>query len=511
MRHMYLLAGTPASGKSTFIQEVVEKNQLGRVISWDTYRSKFRDPWGGGSRDLNTIDAWSIAPMSKRQEKYAINQSYSDTEMFMQVGETIFVDNTNTTKKNMSGFLELAEKYGYRTWVVDVQGDLTLEELKERNRARKGYKRIPVNVVERFYENHIQTRKSFNNLFRDTPYVVGLITPDEVLPNLTVGANFTETTKGNLNKEPVNLADTYKRVVLIGDIQGMGNTLEEAIYDIDPNGLSSLDTLWVFMGDLFDRGNNPVKVADLVFPYLQSGAPNVKLINGNHESLLMNVIAGVSENKDAKETLEALTNAGYTLEQIHAAIQKAVPAAELKLESLQPDHTVATTHLYLSHAGVHPNLYANSTATTPQGELVTGVYAYPLTYWETGYSTYYRARDGYSSYTEWAPALNTLYSKATKAHNNAEGIKGDMLIAVCGHRGGYGNPNQYQNLIPLESEVEYENGYLSVMVYTNHEAAYANANDQYKHVWVAQRKEYAGDSDRVRDWVPKPLGDAPTA
>lgn len=57
MRHMYLLAGTPASGKSTFIQEVVEKNQLGRVISWDTYRSKFRDPWGGGSRDLNTIDA----------------------------------------------------------------------------------------------------------------------------------------------------------------------------------------------------------------------------------------------------------------------------------------------------------------------------------------------------------------------------------------------------------------------------------------------------------------------
>lgn len=141
--------------------------------------------------------------------------------------------------------------------------------------------------------------------------------------------------------------------------------------------------------------------------------------------------------------------------------------------------------------------------------MVTGIYAYPLTYWETGYSTYYRARDGYSSYTEWAPALNTLYSKATKAHNNAEGIKGDTLIAVCGHRGGYGNPNQYQNLIPLESEVEYEHGHLSVMVYTNHEAAYANENDQYKHVWVGQRKMYAGDSDRVRDWVPKPLGDAP--
>ena len=49
------------------------------------------------------------------------------------------------------------------------------------------------------------------------------------------------------------------------------------------------------------------------------------------------------------------------------------------------------------------------------------------------------------------------------------------------------------------------------MVYTNHEAAYANEDDQCKHVWVAQRKEYAGDSDRVRDWVPKPLGDAPTA
>lgn len=44
MRHMYFLTGAPGSGKSTYVKNVIKRHKLGRVISWDDYRNRFRDP-----------------------------------------------------------------------------------------------------------------------------------------------------------------------------------------------------------------------------------------------------------------------------------------------------------------------------------------------------------------------------------------------------------------------------------------------------------------------------------
>lgn len=79
----------------------------------------------------------------------------------------------------------------------------------------------------------------------------------------------------------------------------------------------------------------------------------------------------------------------------------------------------------------------------------------------------------------------------------------DSLVAVCGHRGGYGNPKQYSNLVPLESQVEYRGGHLSVMVYTATLAAWADEDDTFRHVWQGERREFAGDSNLACTWQAK--------
>ena len=68
----------------------------------------------------------------------AIDISYMETEMHVRNGETIFIDNTNTKVRNMRGFLDLAERYAYKVWFIDIQGDQPLEQILEQNAYRVG-------------------------------------------------------------------------------------------------------------------------------------------------------------------------------------------------------------------------------------------------------------------------------------------------------------------------------------------------------------------------------------
>lgn len=155
MRHMYLLTGAPGSGKSTYIKETIEKHHLGRVISWDAYRARYRHESPAVLTYTPTEDGFEesyVQPLSGAQEKAAIKTSYIDTDVLMRTGETIFVDNTNTLLKNMRGFLDLAEQYSYKVWLIDIQGDQTLEEIQERNARRTGYKKVPEYIVSKMHK-----------------------------------------------------------------------------------------------------------------------------------------------------------------------------------------------------------------------------------------------------------------------------------------------------------------------------------------------------------------------
>lgn len=112
-------------------------------------------------------------------------------------------------------------------------------------------------------------------------------------------------------------------------------------------------------------------------------------------------------------------------------------------------------------------------------------------------------RYGYSTYKGWAEPLNDLYAKATRLHVENGGHPKSELVAACGHRGGYGDPAQYSNLIPLESEVEYEGGALSVAVFTARKVNPVSFGYRktFKHVWDYERREYPGNSNAERFWV----------
>lgn len=509
MRHMYLLTGAPGSGKSTYIKETIEKHRLGRVISWDAYRARYRHESPAVLTYTPTEDGFEesyVQPLSGAQEKAAIKTSYIDTDVLMRTDETIFVDNTNTLLKNMRGFLDLAEQYSYKVWLIDIQGDQTLEEIQERNARRTSYKKVPEHTVSKMHKQNIELHKNWRTMLREYPRVQGYIKPADLMEHMASRVNFRDSIHQHI---AIDLANTYDRVCILGDVQGMGNTLEAALEDLAPGkGLDDKKTLWVFIGDLFDRGNTPTKVADITFPHLIKGSDNVKLINGNHESQILNVLAGVNTVKDSLITVKALKEHGYSEKVIKDALSTALPAAELRLDSVEEDGGVSSKYLYLSHAGVHPKLYADSAYAKQVTDLrpakqVGSIYRYPLKHWETGYSESVDILNGRSTYEGWAEPLNALYAKATQMHKDEGGHPNSELIAVCGHRGNYGDPTQYRNLIPLESKVEHAGGHLSVAVFTAEKASFKrySGGRTFRHKWNYERRQYEGDSDTVDTWV----------
>lgn len=513
MRHMYFLTGAPGSGKSTYVKNVIKRHKLGRVISWDDYRNRFRDPHNDETYDIpvyveedGVAVETSVKPLTKAQEKMAIDISYMETEMHVRNGETIFIDNTNTKVRNMRCFLDLAERYAYKVWFIDIQGDQTLEQVLEQNAYRVGYKRVPDEIVANMHARNIELRANWRNIFQDKDNIKGYIAPDALIDNLKSYVNFQKPVRSLTMG--TDFGRQYERVCIFGDIQGMGDTLEAAIHDLSPDkGLHDMNTLWIFIGDLFDRGNNPTKVAELVLPHLLNNARHVKLINGNHESQVLNAYAGANTNKDTLSTIRALRAAGYGDAWVKTALTEALPAAELRLDSVDEDGSIYSKYLYLTHAGAHPKLHVDSLHIkehgSGRGNPYGSIYRLPLKYWETGYSDVEDFRYGYSTYKGWAEPLNDLYAKATRLHVENGGHPKSELVAVCGHRGGYGDPAQYSNLIPLESEVEYEGGALSVAVFTARKVKPVTFGYRktFKHVWDYERREYPGNSDAERFWV----------
>lgn len=197
MRHMYFLTGAPGSGKSTYVKNVIKRHKLGRVISWDDYRNRFRDPHNDETYDIpvyveedGVAVETSVKPLTKAQEKMAIDISYMETEMHVRNGETIFIDNTNTKVRNMRGFLDLAERYAYKVWFIDIQGDQPLEQVLEQNAYRVGYKRVPDEIVANMHARNIELRANWRNIFQDKDNVKGYIAPDALIDNLKSYVNF---------------------------------------------------------------------------------------------------------------------------------------------------------------------------------------------------------------------------------------------------------------------------------------------------------------------------------
>ena len=236
MRTLLLLRGIQASGKSTWIKE---NNLEPYTLSADSIRLNIANPvlLEDGSYEI-----------SQKYNKVTWELLYKYLEMRMQNGDFTIIDATHSDIKLMNKYRDLANTYKYTMYCLEF--DVSLEEALKRNKERDNYKYVPERVIERTYETIKNNEKLPSGLKK-------INSIDEIINFYTADVN------------------EYKKVIIIGDIHSCAEPLKEILKDFNE------ETLYVFVGDYFDRGIQPVETFKIMLDLLEK--PNVILIEGNHE------------------------------------------------------------------------------------------------------------------------------------------------------------------------------------------------------------------------------------
>lgn len=438
-RLLFLLAGAPGSGKSTWANnnEQITNNN---VESWDAERAR----WGHA---VISIDGREVLSLTRAEQLAAINTVAERLRTKMARGDTIFIDNTNTRWGNIKSFVRDARHWGYTVFLVDIQGDLTLEELKERNRGRIGYKRVPDKVVERHYRNHHQFRRDWRKIItQSTPeygsVVAGWIRPEDVEEKL---------------EAPVRDFIGFERVMIVGDVQGCGHELEQLIHQVHGETEPSR-VCWVFTGDLFDRGQQPRKVYDLV-----TGLGNRFVVCGNHEVSVLRALNNLEDTSYGQSvtTVRQLLNSGLTGDDIRRIVTDVHPVLFFTYKTFADGEV----DFMVTHAGVNPlpfrglkrvNYYCGWEK--ERRSYAVGQLSDRRFY--LGSSPADVTSRGVSAYSGFADELD----EATAQYDELERRK---FVQVFGHRRAEKAPNEYRSIWPLESGVEFTGGYLTAMSVTS--------------------------------------------
>jgi predicted kinase len=239
VRHLVLMRGAMGCGKSTFIRN---NNLQQFTLSADEIRLMFQ------------------TPVMMEDGKYGISQKndgkvweflFQLLEERMKRGEFTIIDATHSKQEMISRYKDLAQRYRYRVTVVDFS-DVPLEKLLEQNKKRPEYKHVPEHAILNAYER-MKTER--------VPGWVNVIKPHE----------FHEA----MQFKPTDLSE-WKKIHHIGDIQGCYTVLMEYL----DGGLKD-DELYIFVGDLLDRGIENAEV--LKFFIEIKDRKNVIILEGNHE------------------------------------------------------------------------------------------------------------------------------------------------------------------------------------------------------------------------------------
>lgn len=135
------LKGLPASGKTTFAKELVEKDPVLYVrLNKDDMRNMLHDgKWSGG------------------REKIIIHAERELAELFLKDGKIVIIDDTNLHDKHKEFFIQLAKNYN-----ADFEErffDTPLEECIERDKKRE--KRVGEKVIRDMYNRHLYKPAEF--------------------------------------------------------------------------------------------------------------------------------------------------------------------------------------------------------------------------------------------------------------------------------------------------------------------------------------------------------------
>ena len=408
MRTMFILRGAPGAGKSTLIR----RHRLSDLaIGLDDFRRLYSTPF----TDLDGEPTLSMAFGAERQVVSAFRAAVASR---VRLGGTIVLDCTNPARKSYREFASLARRCGYRVYVVDIQGDLSDAELIERNETRRGtLGYVGPEVVETIAA-------------RVRAGAASVVEPVVGLGDVRRLNTFTE----------IDVAERYERLVIIGDVQSCSGALakvKEHFGGWDPA------TLFVLVGDLFDRGPDAAGVMDLI---VEDGRlpDNVILVEGNHDEHLRMICSDVRGGSwpDTRESRRQILASGRDDGDIRALLARMVPMAGLRF---------AGEHVLVTHAGLDPATIDRIAAEGEDGLLtwdLTEVPMLQLLLGSSARSTTFQGRSG--------------YERAVEAR-----LSHPRILQVHGHRNGArreepGPALAAPNVYTLEHRVEH-GGHLAVL------------------------------------------------
>ena len=265
MRVLLLMRGAMGCGKSTWI----EKNGLKPyTLCADDIRLLCQAP---------VLDVNGNYCISQKNEKVVWQTLFNILETRMKRGEFTVIDATNTKTSEMNRYKDLAKKYRYRIYCVDMT-DVPIEVAKKRNRERDPIKFVPEDAIDRAYAR-FATQK--------IPSGIKAIKPEEL---------------DTIFYKPIDLSH-YDKVHVIGDIHGCYSALMDFMKDknLDAN------EYFIFLGDYLDRGIENAETLEYLIDLYKSH-DNVYFLEGNHEVHLRNWANGedVPSKEFVKHTMPKL-------------------------------------------------------------------------------------------------------------------------------------------------------------------------------------------------------------
>ncbi|MEK4049889.1 RNA ligase [Bacillus sp. FSL K6-2839] len=239
MRTLVLTRGCPGVGKSTWIKEAGLEQY---TLSADNIRLLFQSPV------LNTQGKYEISP---KHDNKVWDTLFTLLEDRMQRGEFTIIDATHSKQSMISRYRPLAQKYKYRVYVLDFS-DVEIERILKRNKMRPEHKHVPESSILNIYER-MTTEK--------IPSWVKVLKPDEF--------------ESVMKYEPKSY-DEYSKIHIFGDIHGCNSVLQKYLA-----GDLKEDELYIFVGDLIDRGIENAELLEFMFSIKDQR--NVIILEGNHD------------------------------------------------------------------------------------------------------------------------------------------------------------------------------------------------------------------------------------
>ena len=245
MRVLLLMRGAMGCGKSTFIEQHGLKPY---TLCADDIRLLCQSP---------VLDTNGKQKISQKNEKVVWKTLFDILETRMKRGEFTVIDATNTKTSEMNRYKELANKYRYRIYCVDMT-DVPIEVAKERNAKRDPVKFVPEEAIDRAYARFANQK---------IPSGIKAIKPHEL---------------DTIWYRAMDLS-SYDKVHVIGDIHGCYTALMDVMNDptMDING----NEYFIFLGDYLDRGLENAQVLEYLMKLWETH-DNVYFLEGNHEAHL---------------------------------------------------------------------------------------------------------------------------------------------------------------------------------------------------------------------------------